>query len=39
MALTKEETKLVEGEIEAYENMVKHFQQLIENLKNRLNDS
>ena len=37
MALTKEETKMVQERIQAYEKMVKHFEQLIENLKRRLN--
>jgi hypothetical protein len=38
MSLTKEETKQVEESIEAYENAIKHFQKLIENLKNKLKD-
>jgi|TARA_Y100000310_G_scaffold75723_1_gene72097 hypothetical protein len=37
MALTKEETKVIQEGIQAYEKMVKHFEQLIENLKGRLN--
>jgi hypothetical protein len=37
MALTTEETKMIQEWIQAYEKMVKHFEQLIENLKGRLN--
>jgi|TARA_R110002020_G_C15983763_1_gene748679 hypothetical protein len=38
MSLTEEETKQIEESIEAYENAVKYFQQLIEDLKNKLKD-
>ena len=38
MPLTKEETKQIEKSIEAYENAIKYFQQLIGNLKNKLKD-
>ena len=37
MALTQEETKLIQEKIEAHQKSIKHFEELIENLKRRLN--
>lgn len=37
MALTEEETTLIKDQIVAHERTLKHFEQLIENLKRRLN--
>ena len=36
MALTKEETKMIQEKIEAHQRSIKHFEELIKNLKRRL---